>query len=164
MHPIPLRIAGALLALGWLSLPQAAHAGDHRYSLDATYRAECGSCHVAYPPRLLDAAGWQRTLATLDRHFDTDAGIDAATRTHLAAWLRVAAGRAAAAAGEPRITTTEKFRREHRKIPSAVVAGPPVRTMANCAACHPGAADGDYDEDAVRVPGLARGGSHAASR
>ena len=54
------------------------------------WKSECGSCHVAYPPGLLPAASWRAVMAGLDRHFDTDATIDAPTATAIeaceAAW------------------------------------------------------------------------------
>jgi mono/diheme cytochrome c family protein len=54
---------------------------------EALYRKECGACHVAYPPGLLPAASWRRTLAGLDRHFGQSAELDAAEAAALERWL-----------------------------------------------------------------------------
>jgi nitrate/TMAO reductase-like tetraheme cytochrome c subunit len=49
-----------------------------------------------------------------------------------------------------RITETPRFVQEHRKIAAATWQHPKVVSKANCGACHPGAAQGDYD--AARLP------------
>lgn len=58
------------------------------------YHDECGSCHVAFPPRALPQASWRALMGSLDRHFDTDASLDAASATAITAWLDADAGRA----------------------------------------------------------------------
>ena len=46
----------------------AAAAGEHRFTAsDPVWKAECGSCHVAYPPQLLPAQSWRKIMARLDR-------------------------------------------------------------------------------------------------
>ena len=45
------------------------------------YRQECASCHTAYPPGMLPAASWQRIMTGLDKHYGTDAALDAARAT-----------------------------------------------------------------------------------
>jgi hypothetical protein len=120
-----------------------------------TYRAECGSCHVPYPSALLPADAWREVLSSLDRHFGTDASVDAESLAALQMFLASGAGRdRRTRAGTPavRITATDWFRREHREVPAATWKGAAVRTPANCAACHAGAEDGDYSERGVRVP------------
>lgn len=115
----------ALLAFPALSL---AHEGP-RLPPNPTYQAECGSCHVAFPPRLLPPQSWDRLMARLERHFGTDASLDDATRRDISAFLAQNAGRRAAPAGEaPRITQTAWFLKEHRKANT--------KNPADCAACH----------------------------
>jgi hypothetical protein len=43
----------------------------------ASFKTECGSCHLAYPPALLGAADWRRVMAGLDRHYGDNAALDA---------------------------------------------------------------------------------------
>jgi hypothetical protein len=120
-----------------------------------TYKAECGSCHVAYPPALLPAGSWQGILNGLDKHFGSDASVDANSLTELRAFLASNAGRnRRTSAGLPglRITGTDWFRREHREVPEATWKGAAVKSPANCAACHPSAESGDYSERGIRVP------------
>lgn len=148
----------ALVALAALALAPAARAdGGARLPPDtpAAYRAECGSCHVAYPPGLLPAASWQRIMAGLDRHFGSDASLDEATRQSLGRWLQAQAGtsrRVREAPPEDRITRSAWFAREHRRVAPAVWQHPSVRSPAQCAACHRGAEGGRYDEDELRAP------------
>lgn len=123
------------------------------------WRAECGSCHLAYPPGLLPAPAWRRLMAGLDKHFGTDASIDAGSRAEIGAFLEKHAAegrRRGSDSGTLRISETPWFQRKHDEVPAAAWKNPRVKTPANCAACHRGAKRGDFDEDAVRIPG--RGG------
>lgn len=125
-----------------------------------TYQAECGGCHVAFPPELLPAASWRALMAGLDKHFGTDASLDDPTRRELTSFFEANAGRVRAigADGKPllRITETNWFRREHRPgregIASGTFASEPVKSAANCGACHRDAAAGNYAESGIRIP------------
>ena len=119
------------------------------------YKAECGSCHVPYPPALLPATSWRALLDGLEKHFGTDASVDAKSLAELGAFLESNAGRdRRATAGVPRlrITETDWFRREHREVSAAKWTGAAVKSPANCAACHTGAETGDFGERGIRVP------------
>jgi hypothetical protein len=125
---------------------------DQRFSTatNQRWKAECASCHVAYPPQLLPAEGWRRVMGGLDRHFGTDASLDAGTAAEIQAFLErnAATGRRArSAAGTLRITETAWFTREHDEVPPAA-----WKNRADCAACHPGAEQGDFRERNVRIP------------
>lgn len=131
-----------------------AHADEHRFDVgDARYRAECGSCHVPFPPALLSAAQWKQVMAGLERHYGVDASVDADTAAALSNWLAARAGReraADAAPGEaPRITASRWFRKEHREAQPLLASGR-VKRAADCAACHAGAEQGDYSERGLR--------------
>ena len=66
------------------------HAGEHAYRVDhPAYRQECGSCHVPYPPALLDAASWRALMGGLDKHFGSDAGVEPAVRADILGRMRV---------------------------------------------------------------------------
>ncbi len=122
-----------------------------RGPIDPLYAKECGACHLAYPPAMLPAASWRAMLGTLDRHFGQNAELGDADRARLEGWLTAQAGpdRGEAPA---RITGLSWFRKEHRKVGPEVVARPAIGSLANCAACHQGAASWDFDEDRVRIP------------
>jgi hypothetical protein len=122
------------------------------------YVQECGGCHVPYPARGLAAADWRRVLDRLDRHFGSDAALDAATVAQIGTWLDANAGRgpAQASADLPRVTTASWFVREHDEVPARAWRSPEVQRASNCAACHAGAAEGIFSEHSVRVPDAAR--------
>lgn len=120
---------------------------------DATWRAECGSCHIPYPPRLLGAASWRGMMAGLDRHFGVDASVDKAAAARIGAFLeRNGSTRRGADSAALRITDTRWFIHEHDEVSAATWKKPAVKSPANCAACHGGAERGDFDEHAVRIP------------
>jgi mono/diheme cytochrome c family protein len=119
------------------------------------YQQECASCHVAYPPGMLPARSWQRVMNGLDKHFGTDASIDAAMTESISRWLQSHAGADRRVSEEPpqdRITRSAWFARKHRKVEPAVWQLPSVKRAANCAACHTGAERGRFDDDELRAP------------
>jgi hypothetical protein len=133
-------------------LPLAASADSQRYTNEnPSYRAECGSCHIAYPPALLGADAWRAIMNRLDRHFGTDASIGEARRAELAAYLVAAAG-TRKGSDAPRITEARWFRKEHGEIAAATWHSHAVKSAGNCEACHSQAASGDFSERSVRVP------------
>ena len=117
---------------------------------NATWKAECATCHIAYPPQLLPAQAWRRMMAQLDRHFGTDASLGDAKRTELLAYLEAAAGRRKAS-GTARITEAGWFRKEHAEIAAPTWKSTAVRSSANCEACHQQAATGDFSERNIRI-------------
>ena len=121
---------------------------------DPSWQAECGSCHVAYPPRLLPAASWRALMDDLGRHFGTDASVDPATSAAIRAFLEGNAGRSRSPGDEAtlRITQTRWFVREHRGVAERTWHDASVRSAANCAACHAGAEAGRFGEHDVRFP------------
>jgi mono/diheme cytochrome c family protein len=149
------RLLLALTALA--ALPAQADRLGLPAAMPAAYTSECGSCHTPFPPALLSAADWKRTLAGLDRHFGSDAGLDAATAADISAWLGRNAGRRGDVGGkEPRITASAWFVRKHDEVPARVWRDPRVKSAANCAACHPRADQGGYGERDIVMPGVGR--------
>jgi len=133
-------------------LPVAASADTQQYTNDnPAYSAECGSCHIAYPPALLGAGAWRMVMSQLDRHFGTDASVGAATRAELTAYLVASAG-TRKGSDAPRITEARWFRKEHGEIAPATWHSRSVKSAANCEACHSRAAVGDFSERSVRIP------------
>jgi hypothetical protein len=119
------------------------------------YTQECASCHTAYPPSMLPAASWQRIMGGLDRHYGTDAALDAATVQQISGWLQTHAGtykRVTEAPPEDRITRSAWFVRKHDEIEPTVWNLPSVKSAANCAACHSGADQGQFDDNHLRMP------------
>ena len=137
-------VASALVATEAVAAPSATDA----------WRAECGSCHVAFPARALPARSWRAIMDGLERHFGADASVDAATAASIRAFLEANAGRDRSP-GEPtalRITETRWFRHEHDEVPARLWRSPKVESPANCAACHADAESGRFGEHGVRLP------------
>jgi len=148
-----LRLFAALLPL---SLPFAAYADKLSLPTDAppAFKAECASCHVAFPPQLLAAEDWKRVMATLDKHYGDNASLDDKTRRSLEDFLvRNAGGEKVGAGGTaPRLTTTPWFKRKHHEVPLADWRHAKVKSPANCLACHTKAAEGSYREREIVMP------------
>jgi hypothetical protein len=151
-----LPIAGGLSAALLGLLAGSAVAEPETYPLThAAYRTECGSCHVAYPPQFLDAQSWQAIMSQLDKHYGTDASLDAKTADEVRAYLVGSASRKAAPPASkslPRITEARWFVREHDEVPAPMWKSEAVKSPANCSACHTKADQGSYSERTLRVP------------
>jgi nitrate/TMAO reductase-like tetraheme cytochrome c subunit len=123
---------------------------------DQILQQECGSCHVVYPPQFLSAASWRAVIGGLDKHFGTDASLDASTASEVLRYLQAGAGsHNTSVRGKPllRITETRWFVREHGdELPPDIWRNPAVKSAANCSACHTAAAQGDYSERTLHVP------------
>lgn len=148
--------AMTLLALG--AVPVWVHADSREMPASAmppAYVQECGSCHMAFPPGVLPARSWGRLMAGLDKHYGTDAALDAPTRRAIDAWLQGHAGTYKRVREEPpqdRITRSVWFERKHREVAPEVWKRPAVNSRAHCTACHTRADQGDFDDDRVRIP------------
>ncbi len=156
-----LRMVGVSLALAALSPLAVAdrehdHERDHyAVPLSPLYTQECSSCHIAFPPGMLPALSWQRLMGNLSKHYGTDASLDEATSATLAAWLAGNAGgnrRVSEPPPQDRITTAAWFQQKHREVSAATWKLPAVKSAANCAACHPDADRGDFNEHSIRIP------------
>lgn len=147
-------LVSLLFAFGLLA--NEALADSERFSAtNKSWKAECGGCHLAYPPSLLPAPAWRRMMAGLDKHFGTDASVDARAAAEIGAFLERNAGRGrrrGADSGTLRISETPWFRHKHDEVAPSAWNNPRVKTPGNCSACHPGAERGDFEEHAVRIP------------
>jgi len=130
--------------------------GSKAQAFNAKWKDECGSCHMAFPPRFLSGESWRAVMAGLDKHFGSDASVDAAAATEIGDFLVQNAStkkRTSANGIEPalRITETRWFQSEHRKMDNKW-KDPRVKSPANCAACHTQAESGSFKERDIRVP------------
>ncbi len=121
----------------------------------SAYTQECGSCHLAFPPHLLPKASWQRVMSGLEAHYGSDASLDVTTQKQIATWLQAHGGQGKRAREEPpqdRITRAAWFERKHRDVSPATFRRSSIKSASNCTACHRDAAQGDLDDDRVRIP------------
>lgn len=128
-----------------------------RGAVNATYQTECSaSCHVAFPAKMLPASAWREIMGGLNKHFGTNATLDAAQHKEILNYLEANAGRRAARTPDGqdtlRITKTRWFIHEHDEVANRVWSYPSVKSPANCAACHTKADEGSYRERDIRTP------------
>lgn len=151
-----IRIALPVLLVA-LALP--AHADNYSLPKNAAFEEECASCHMAYPPQMLDANSWRAVMNGLSKHFGSDASIDEKRRIAITDFLVAHSrgrktGDTRDAQGKPllRITETARFDRKHREITAATWQRASIKSPANCTACHVQATAGDYNERSIRIP------------
>ncbi|MFB3819325.1 MAG: diheme cytochrome c [Candidatus Methylomirabilales bacterium] len=127
---------------------------------DAVVTKECGSCHLVFPPQFLPQRSWRKLIETLADHFGENASLGETQRKVVLDYLvahaadspnagregRKFAASIASADTPLRITETPRWVKEHRKVRPERWQDPKVRSKANCLACHPGAAQGIYDD------------------
>jgi nitrate/TMAO reductase-like tetraheme cytochrome c subunit len=142
-----------------LAVVSGAAAADHMptpTNEPKSFKTECGSCHLPFPPSLLTASDWHKVMTGLDKHYGDDASLDEATRRQLEDFLirNSGAERKLAGAGDPpRLTGTSWFKREHDEIPSSIWRDRSVKSAANCSACHSRADQGSFRERELVMPG-----------
>lgn len=129
------------------------------------YVKECGSCHMAYPPKLLPSESWQKLMRGLDDHFGENAELDDVTSREIENYLTQASAsnsykkmfRNLGNQRPLRITELPYFIHEHDEIPSRLIQGnDKVSSLSQCNACHQKADRGQFDEDNVYIPGFGR--------
>ncbi len=129
------------------------------------YRNECGSCHIAYPPRFLSTSAWQKIMGGLEDHFGENAELDPSGQQKITRFLSDHAGRSRwyrfweqkSDEEMPRITKTRPFLHEHHEIPSRFIRNnDQIRSLSQCDACHINAATGSFNEHQIRIPGIGR--------
>tara|TARA_R110001592_G_C13178807_1_gene750611 strand:+ start:1262 stop:1891 length:630 start_codon:yes stop_codon:yes gene_type:complete len=135
---------------------------------NASYKEECGSCHMAYSPGLLPADSWKKMMLTLDKHFGDNAELEATIRKDLLSYLiENAADRSEYRRSQKimrsleknkivdRITQTPYFTRKHNEIPKRLITdNEKVASLSHCGSCHQNADKGSFDDDEVTIPGV----------
>jgi cytochrome b len=132
-------------------------------TLNPEFAEQCGSCHLAFPPSLAQAATWNAILDHMDAHFGENTGLSPDLIAHLRIYLDANAAvrwdtlpswrlRTPDPGGSLRITATPGWRRIHRGIPAATFAAPPIFSRSACEACHTDAATGLFAPQNIAVP------------
>lgn len=132
--------------------------GKHSFNMasaNPVWLKECGGCHVAYPPGMLPSSSWKKMMASLDKHFGSDASLTAEEQRQVTDYLLRNGGDGRVSTSGPRITETDWFIRKHDEVRANVWKRASIKSPANCQACHPAADKGDYSEhgpNGVRIP------------
>jgi hypothetical protein len=135
-----------------------------RHVENALYKAECGSCHLAYPPGLLPERSWVKMMNNLKDHFGTDAQIDVAIGAEITKYLTENSAERGSrrskkiaysipSQDEPlRFTETLFFKMKHSELHDVVFHRLGVVSRTNCLSCHPEAKNGQFYGYTASVP------------
>ena len=144
-----------LLAAALVVVPAFAAKMPMPSDMPKYYEDECASCHMAYPPGLLGERSWQNVMSSLNKHFGTDASLDAKDQKEISIWLQKNAAtkqKYIEVAPDNRITKTSWFIRKHDEIKPDVWKRAGVKSPSNCGACHTTAAEGIFSEKNIAIP------------
>lgn len=131
---------------------------------NALYNEECSSCHFLYQPWLLPSRSWKALMDESDRHFGENLALDADTAKELLAYLVANSSEKTAARWARKITASSEgltpkrimdvpwIKKEHRELAADTFKRPSIGSSSNCAACHAKGAEGNFEEDFVKVP------------
>lgn len=127
-------------------------------SQDPVLVKECSSCHLAFSAGWLPQASWKKIIDGLPNHFGDDARLPEDRRAQVEAALMAGAGDAKTGRSSPfikgvngeegilRLTETMGFQRKHKKFKPGTPMMTRAKSLANCQACHPKAAEGIFED------------------
>ena len=123
------------------------------------YQQECSVCHFAYPPGLLPPHSWRNITNALPKHFATNVLLNSDTQSVIASWLQTNAINpewvGTQMPPDNRITRADWWQQIHKpskKLTVKVWKNAYVKSPSNCAACHLGAPNGEYNAKTVLIP------------
>jgi mono/diheme cytochrome c family protein len=131
---------------------------------NALYTQECSSCHFLYQPWLLPERSWQAIMDESGKHFGENLGLDAETEKELRAYLKANSSDKTAARWAQKITASSEgmtpkkimdvpwIKKEHRDVGAGVFKRPSIGSPSNCGACHQKGAEGNFEEDFIKIP------------
>ena len=160
MRVLPATAAAITILGACFAMSAPAQRSDVGPVIDALYVKECGACHVAFPPGLLPERSWRRLMEGLANHFNDDAELKPAEREQVTAYLAAnAADRGMSIRSRDimasirdgdvpiRVTKIPYIEGLHGGLLDPAFKGrPSVKTLSECAACHPSAAQGRFGE------------------
>ena len=134
------------------------------------YIKECGSCHFPYQAGLLPANAWNKMMANLENHFNSDASLSPENFQTISKYLndnsaeknmqykrsnRIVSSLNANQIPDS-ISTTPYMIKKHREIRKDLITQPEVKGLFNCIACHPTADKGMYGERDIKIPNFGK--------
>ena len=134
------------------------------------YIKECGSCHFPYQAGLLPANAWNKMMANLENHFNSDASVSAENFQTISKYLndnsaeknmqykrsnRIVSSLNANQVPDS-ISTTPYMIKKHQEIRKDLITQPEVKGLFNCIACHTTADKGMYGERDIKIPNFGK--------
>jgi Dihaem cytochrome c len=135
-----------------------------KFQANPTYKAQCGACHMAYPPDLLPESSWLKLLSGTGDHFGESVGLDADSEKAIKEYLTTNSAdhspseqarkiiKSLKNSSPLRITEIPYIRKEHHELHPNTFTQKAVGSFSNCAACHTTAENGNFDDDNVKIP------------
>ena len=131
-----------------------------------TYKNECSACHFAYQAGLLPSNSWNKIMANLENHFQTDASLDNADFKIISDYLNENSAEKAMNYKRSRkivnsirtgdipesISKTPYMIKKHDELRTSMITQYEVKGIFNCIACHTTAEKGIYSERDIRIP------------
>jgi len=128
---------------------------------DASWKSECGSCHMPYHPSLLPARSWSAMWEHSQDHFGEDLALQEPTAAHLAAFAAAHAADALesnvawkiatttpAQAAPLRVSETPYWKKRHARLDAQTWKSV---HPSECNACHRDAESGAFSPRAIEV-------------
>lgn len=145
-------------------------AADVKPVTNETYKNECSACHFAYQAGLLPSNSWNKIMANLENHFQTDASLDNADFKIISDYLNENSAEKAMNYKRSRkivnsikkgdipesISKTPYMIRKHNEIRTSLITQDEVKGIFNCIACHTTAQKGIYSERDIIIPNYGR--------
>lgn len=145
-------------------------AADVKPVTNETYKNECSACHFAYQAGLLPSNSWNKIMANLENHFQTDASLDNADFKIISDYLNENSAEKAMNYKRSRkivnsikkgdipesISKTPYMIRKHNEIRASLIIQDEVKGLFNCIACHTTAQKGIYSERDIIIPNYGR--------
>jgi cytochrome b len=134
--------------------------------INEDFEAECGSCHITYPPYLLPKKSWEIMMGDLENHFGDDASIDEETNHIISKFLdqnsaedstNEAAFKILHSLKDKKtiaITKTPYWEKRHKDIDEKVFLDDKIKSKANCNACHKDIENGLIENNLIQIPRL----------
>lgn len=134
------------------------------YITNETYTQECGACHSIYQPWLLPSGSWSKILSEMPLHFGEDIQIKEKSFQLIKNYLQTNATEFSNAKRSKkilkslkgqlpmRITEVHYIKKKHHELDANVFNRKSIGSFSNCAACHPNAGQGNFDDDYVKIP------------
>jgi len=173
-RPLSTGVPLAVISFAWLASPFLAliffttTLGTNQpttLTIPSTYRKECGSCHMAFPPNALPAKSWQIMMAGLQDHFGDDASIEEPARKEIEDFLVTNSAdtsneeasikfiRSIGKDNPPmRITEIRYWKEKHQSVQQAVYRRETIKSRINCVACHKWAEYGSFEDSDIKIP------------
>ena len=162
-----IRLIGLLIIMSLTPLLMALDNHSEDRSLlevtNITYRKNYGTCHMAYQAGLLPERSWLNILNS-SGHAVGDVSLNREAKAEIEQYLvQNSADKSQSKRSMKILTSIDNdaptriseipyIKKKHRDIREDVFARTPIKSRANCRACHKRADKGIYDDDDVVIP------------